>query len=88
MTPEQAASRVQRFGKSHPGALRLVRLLSFAAIAEPGFIRTMRMQFVPGSSAGDEADVGSATWCSPDRPAVLCYFLRWPTFYAVVCLRR
>lgn len=57
MTPEQAASRVQRFGERNPGALRLARLLSFAALAEPGFIRTLRLQFVPGSNAGDEADV-------------------------------
>jgi phosphatidylserine/phosphatidylglycerophosphate/cardiolipin synthase-like enzyme len=74
MTPEQAADRVRWLNERHPNALHLARLLSFATLAEPGFIRRMRMTFVPQSSAGDEADVWFSDLVQSRSPNGLMFF--------------
>jgi acylphosphatase len=57
----RAADRIQRFGERHPDALRLARFASLAVRVEPHLLRMLRLELLPESDVGTEADL----WFSP-----------------------
>jgi tetratricopeptide (TPR) repeat protein/tRNA A37 threonylcarbamoyladenosine biosynthesis protein TsaE len=61
MTPEDARTIIDAFAKDNPEAYRLALAASLAARVEPELVRALRLDVLPETDAGAEADL----WFSP-----------------------
>ena len=58
---ERARERIRRFGNQQPDALRLARYASLAVRVDAALLRALRVELLPGSDAGIEADLWFST---------------------------